>query len=111
MTADVMDGYRWHRDNLVDNCEVGQAARAALARAKAEIVARERGYRFTWVLGEDADEGWTVIVRDAEGTPLASIGGIDDEDEADEGRTRAWQALVAVDALWCELVPLASEWH
>jgi len=93
--------YRWHRANPVGAHEVGKEATIAFAAAKAELAAAERGWIFNWINDGD-EEGWTCVCYDAAGGVLAALGGIDDEDEASDRLTRAWQAAVAVMALWVE---------
>lgn len=101
MDAMMINAYQFHRGWPVGAHEVGMAAKIAWAAAKAERVARDRAYVFNWIW--DAEEEWTVLVFTQEGECLAAIGGIDSADEASNQYTRAWEAAVAVDALWAEL--------
>lgn len=107
ITDPLLRAYRWHRDNPVGAVAAERAAVIAYAAAKAELVARDRGWVFTWV-NEDDESGWSCRAQDAVGTILAAIGGICDEDEADDRLTRAWEAAVAVDACWAELLDVGE---
>ncbi len=92
ITQDVIIRYRWFRNQGVGGI-VGQDAMACLSFARAESLAEEIGLVAEWCWDEDPDNSWFsdkdiedygngslevlhVSVSDAEGTVLASLGGV-----------------------------------
>ena len=97
----LVDAYKWHRAHPVGAQEVGKAAVIALMAARAEAVARKRGWRFEWVYDWDEKE-WSVLCFDECDHVIGAIGGWDDTQQHGEFE-RAIFAAVAVSVLWDEI--------
>lgn len=109
MDATMLSAYRFHRAWPVSAHEIGFEAQCAWAAAKAERAARDQDWVFTWTWSSEEEVAWTVTVHDQAGTLLAAIGGIGEDDEASNQWTRAWEAAVAVQALWTMTLPRTEE--